>query len=238
MSIKYNIVKSMYKVNNVVNVLEQPSLAIIIDPWEKPGPNKTIDYPLNHPKHCTISNVMEFVGKNKYIETIVLASYDSYTEYAESKALWYENYRDLFYNNQQLSKVKDAYKAFIAHDLVYGKEFMESRGKQYPGLDKTRTDVLNYVNPKKYQISMHWMWQLEYYLSLNPQIKNIYVIGQAWDCCVQLRQLGYLELGLNLKHLNILTNSNCTINVDCSDPLIDTNPSWDKITDCIYRYRV
>ena len=221
-----------------MNILEQPSLAIIIDPWEKPAPDKTIDYPPSYPKHKVIDNVLEFVDKNDFIETIVLASYDTYSEYAESNALWYTNYRDYFYNNQKLNKIKDAYKAFIAHDLVYGKDFMEGRGKQYPGLDKTRKDVLEYINPKKFQISMHWMWQLEHYLSVNPHIKNIYVIGQAWDCCVRLRQLGYLELGANLKHLNILTNSNCTINVDCSAPNIDSNPDWDKLTDCIYKYRV
>ena len=224
-------------INNVVDILNQPSLAIVIDPWEKPGPDKTIDYPYNHPKHCTVRNVMEFVDKNDNIKTIVLASYDSYTEYAESKTLWYKNYRDLFYNSQTLNKIKDAYKAFIAYDLVYGKDFMESRGKQYPGLDNTHPDVLNYINPKKYQISMHWMWQLEYYLTNNPEIKNIYVIGQAWDCCVQVRQLGYLELGINLKHLNILTNSKCVINADCSNSNIDIDPSWDKLTDCIYKYK-
>jgi hypothetical protein len=100
----------------------------------------------------------------------------------------------------------------------------------------TNTKILNYLKSNKVQIYMNQVWELDHYLSINPHIENIYVLGVAWDKCVKIRPLGYEALA-EIKNINILTNIDCTLTMEGNNPNLDIDPNWDKITDKIYYYR-
>ena len=82
---------------------------------------------------------------------------------------------------------------------------------------------------------MHWAWQLEYYLSLNPNIKNVYVFGEAWDICVEKRTLGYKAL-TEIQGINILTNINYVKSSNGTTPNLDLDNNWVNIDRDIYKY--
>jgi hypothetical protein len=82
---------------------------------------------------------------------------------------------------------------------------------------------------------MHWAWQLEYLLSLNPEIKNVYVFGEAWDSCVETRTLGYVAL-TEIQGINILTNTNCVKSNDGTTPNLDLDKNWVNVDKDIYAY--
>ena len=82
---------------------------------------------------------------------------------------------------------------------------------------------------------MHRAWQLEYYFSLNPGIKNVYVFGAAWEICVKIRDLGYVAL-TEIQGINILTRSNCVETSPSKHPNIDLDTNWINVGKDVYKY--
>ena len=85
---------------------------------------------------------------------------------------------------------------------------------------------------------MNWWWELEYYLLLHPEIKNIYFFGMAWEGCVRYRPLGYEAVIEEAPHLNILTNSNCILSeIHSNLTNIENDLDWKSIGNDIYHYQ-
>ena len=93
--------------------------------------------------------------------------------------------------------------------------------------------ILNYLNKNKIQITMTQLWELEYYLSIFPKIKNIYVLGKSWEKCIKNRPLGYKNL-IKLPDINILTNTTCVKTVNRKNPNLSNDPNWEHVTEEIW----
>lgn len=184
-------------------MINEPSLAILIDCWDLSA------LPLERSTAAdTLSNnILEFINKTDVIETVVLSSYDCESETTASTELWYQN-----------------------RDLIYGHPYQKDNSNKER---KTSPYILSYVNPCKFQIAMHQLWELKLYLSKNSHIKNIYVLGIAWDICIRNRPLGVDNLK-QLSGVNILTNINCVLTSSFVYPSIDEE--WRDIGSNIYCY--
>lgn len=192
-------------------MLDQPSIAILIDCWA--GDTR--------PNALLYSNILNFLN-NPNIETVVLASYNVDTEFRQSNTIWYENYHNLFFRKQSLRKVKHLY------DLQKTYNFTNY-------VLETDPRILNYVNPDKFQISMLWSWQLEYYLNCNPRFKNIYVLGAAWEHCIKQRPLGYSQL-TEITDSNILIDTSCILTLDAIHPVLSNDQEWKQIKESVWKY--
>jgi hypothetical protein len=102
--------------------------------------------------------------------------------------------------------------------------------------ENTHPAILNYVNTDKFQIAMHWPWELEFYLSNNPNVEYAYVLGTAWDECVRNRPLGYKSLS-ELNSVSILTNTECVLDMSCKHPDLTIDNNWQQLQENIWRYR-
>jgi hypothetical protein len=119
-------------------------------------------------------------------------------------------------------------------DLSYA-HFMNLVKDNAYAVEQTDPLILTYCNTKKFQIAMHRAWQLEYYFSLNPGIKNVYVFGAAWELCVKNRTLGYMAL-TEIQGINILTRSNCVKSNDGTTPNLDQDTNWLNVDKDVYKY--
>lgn len=198
-------------------MIGQPSLALLIDCWTQVLPWR--------PVSC-YRRILKTLDDSPYIESVVLASYNCREEKTKGDTLWYQNYINLFHydTNRKIT------------DLAYVHRIFEENDTKYPN-ENTFHEILNYVNPKKFQIAMKWLWELEYYLEKNPRIKNIYVFGGAWESCVKVRPLGYESLSC-LSGINLLTKSSCVFTelgptVDAE--VIITDP-WINLEDDLFLF--
>lgn len=197
-----------------------PSIAILIDCW------KSID---EDTTKC-FNQITKFLDETDSINTVILATYNCKTERYTPNSIWADNNMALF-KNPIRKKIIDTKLAF---DLLY-----THKNNTYPfTAEKTDPMIWNYLNPTKYQIAMYWWWELEYYLLLHPEIKNIYFFGMAWDGCVRYRPLGYEAVIEEAPHLNILTNSKCILSEVHSAPTcIENDANWKSIYNDIYLYQ-
>jgi len=196
--------------------INDPSLAIIIDLWDS-RVDKGVD-----------DNILSFLDskESSSIETVVLASYNCYDECYGSN-IWSWNHHQIFEKDSNSRTIKQLNVVHQIYNNVW---------RNHP-TEQTNPKVLNYVNPDKFQIGMLWGWELEYYLSINPHIKNIYVFGISWEYCVRNRPLGYEAL-LEIPNINILTKRDC-VRKHLRNGLVDFNlePNWYHVVDDIYCYR-
>lgn len=199
-------------------MIDQPSLAILIDCWYL-GRFKKISV-----SEIVYPNIVNFLNEQQQIETVVLASYNSRNEFPSNK-LWFNNYRHLFEKESNSRKIRDL---AVVHNIY------RHQDTKFPA-EFTDPMILNYRNDQKFQIAMWWGWELEYYLMLNPHIKNVYVLGLAWDQCVKIRPLGYEAIS-EIPNINVLTNIDCSANMNASAVDLDSDPNWQKIEEKIYRY--
>jgi hypothetical protein len=184
-------------------MINEPSLAILIDCWDL----SALPLERSTAANALCNNILEFINKTDVIETVVLSSYDCKSEVIASNCVWYQN-RNSMYGHlcQENSTTKER---------------------------ATSPCILNYINPSKFQVAMHQLWELKLYLSRNRHIKNIYVLGIAWDICIRNRPLGVVNLK-QLLGINILTNINCVLTSSFVYPNIDEE--WKDIGAGIYCY--
>jgi len=194
--------------------INAPSIAILIDFWERSNRTKG-------------QNLLDFLNdsKSNSIETVVLASYNCYEE---KNTIWHWNYNNTFNSTNKRTRT--------LIDLHFMQKYFNENYHPHK-VEHTDPAILNYVNPNKFQIAMLCGWELEYYLSINPHIKNVYVFGQAWEMCVKNRPLGYDAL-LEIPNINILTKLDCIrIESGTMPPDLDIDPNWYHITDDIFCHR-
>ena len=194
-------------------MLDKPSMAILIDFWNPVGPKKRVD------------DTIEFLSTNNTIKTVVLSSYDSSIELLfYNRSIWFQNRKE-WYENSPMS-VKDR---SILEDKENIKNLSNNR--------RTDPSILKYHNPNQYQIAMFQYWEIEYYLSIHPEIKNVYIFGSAWEDCVKYRPLGYLELShLQLRNVNILTHTNLVRTNQSTCPDLSSDRHWINVEGNVYKY--
>jgi len=197
-----------------------PSIAILIDCWKSPS----LDIDAERCYH----GITNFLDNTDSIKTIVLASYNCKTEHEKGESIWYQNNRLM---------CKQSTRKKIPH-LRYAHDYL-NRYNNKNLIEETNPIILNYINPNKHQISMLWWWELEYYLLLHPEIKNIYFFGAAWEICVRTRSLGYEAVFEERPDLNILTNEQFVMFEDHSLPQVDlsNDPDWVQIEGNTYLYQ-
>ena len=217
---------TIHKVKTEISskILDQPSLAIIIDPWlpDSLGGKSTLGQ--------LYERIILFLENNQYIQTVILASYDcKATETMLESNLWHTNYRS-FMNTNPPRMIRDLSQVHRLHLQL-------KRNSTIIVRQTTDPLILNYRNHDKFQIAMEWGWELTYYLSQNTHIKNVYVLGSSWSACVKERPLGYEALG-EFKNINILTSTDCVNDrqIDHShNPVnLDNDPQWQKVKNKIY----
>lgn len=202
-------------------MLTSPSAAILIDCWDLKTPPTKI---LHH-------NIINFLDSNKQIKTIILASYNCWTE-RYNQSIWWKNNVDFFSKNQPLRSIRDMWH-------IQNEYYTYSPNATPFNEEHTDPLILTYLNENKFQIAMTETWELTQYLLENPHIKNLYVCGASWSECVKIRPLGYDTLK-ELSNVNILANRLCvheySPGIPADYPNIDIDPEWTSVADNIYKY--
>jgi hypothetical protein len=191
---------------------KQPSLVILIDFWNPVSPERRIN------------DTIEFLNSNIAIKTVVLSTYNSKSElFTQHNSLWYRNRKE-WYKKSSMS-IKD-------RALSEDKETIQNTIIKNSVTDPR---ILGYNNPNQHQIAMFQYWEIEYYLSIHPEIKNIYVLGSAWEDCVKYRPVGYLALS-KLLNVNILTHTNLVRTNQSDYPDLSLDRNWINVEGNVYRY--
>lgn len=197
-----------------MDIINHPSVAVLIDCWDLPNQR-------GEPLH---KRILSFIENTPAIKTIILASYDCHAEQETSSSIWYQNYDSWFVKNLKSQELRDLLDQHRKDEIIYRSV-------------KTDPVVLNYVHPDIFQIAMKWPCELEYYLSnISADIENIYIFGSAWSICVRNRPLGYESLS-KLPNVNILTNTNCVIDMGLVAVDLSNDPNWDKVDGDTYRLK-
>lgn len=199
------------------------SLAIIIDQWKWKHddlhrvPRELLDDALAR-------RIIAFVNTGG-LHTAVLASYQCSAE-LYSNTVWYQNRLaviDPIYSTQQFeSRIADDYAAFLDQEQC------------------TADVLLNYENPAVFQVAMRDDRELAQYLNLHPEIQDIYIVGSAWEQCVQNRLLGYqnvYEKFCQNSDRRLLTNLDCVVTQASGPPNLDADINWFCLQDQVYQYR-
>jgi hypothetical protein len=189
-------------------------MVILIDFWYPVLPVRRID------------NTVEFLNTNTAIKTVVLSTYNAHLELltqSQNSPIWYRNRTEWYAKSSEWAKDRA-----ILEDKLSINDTTTLDSKTEPG-------ILQYYNPTQYQIAMFQYWEIEYYLSIHPEIKNIYVLGSAWDECVKYRPAGYLELS-KLQNINILTDTNLVRTSQCTIPDLSLDSQWINVKGSVYRY--
>lgn len=195
------------------------SLAVLIDCWDRP---------INPSQKITSSNIrrniLSFINR-PHIDTVVMSSYSCPSD-LKAQNIWNNNYHKLFNSPTVPSNVFNLYQSHIGSS-----EKLNGEPEEH-----THADILKYYNKAKFQISMLWRWELEYYLKINPKIENIYVFGAVWEICVRDRPLGYMALS-ELDGVNILTDAKCVKTLTSNEYLdLSLDKNWTHVEDTTYKF--
>lgn len=195
-------------------IIDQPSMVILVDCYKS-----TTDSIRYREFYTRLTKFLDTAPDN--ITTYVLASYNCPNE--RQKIVWFTNYNKMIResNSHALEDLAHIHKTYDQRD--------------WPE-EQTDPAILNYRNKKKYQIAMNRIWELNYYLSLHPEIKNIYVMGTVWEICIRNRPLGYQGLFEEISNVNILVNPDYILKLDATTPDITNEPDWKHIENNIYKY--
>jgi hypothetical protein len=196
-------------------MLNQPSLVILIDYWQRMLPRFWVD------------DTITFLNTTDTIKTVVLATYNSRSElFFQPKSIWHRNRKEWY--------EKASTWANDMSILEYKRGITYNKDNNYKN-SQTDSEILEYCNPSQHQIAMLQFWEIEYYLSLRPEIKNIYVLGSLWELCVRNRPIGYLALS-KLQNVNILTHNKLVRAKGSKYPDLSNNPHWIKVEGNVYKY--
>ena len=156
------------------NVLERPSMVLLIDCWS------SWDEPYDHNVQECLKNIKNFCCNNPYVHSIGLASYWGLDPVAVSKEEpWHSNAKELFYDTTRWEHLRHTWSSSY-FDTV------------------SRTHAVIRDLPLRCDQTQFSIWnadQLLYYCNhVYPIIENIYVFGIAWDVCLESRPIGWKEL--------------------------------------------
>lgn len=183
-------------------------LIVIIDNW-KYKPDGTIV------KGHLSANIIKFIEANPNITTAVLASYSCSNELF-SDTIWYNNRKKSIENYHEYVKT----------------DFFSNLTRKMQTWDA----LLNYVNPRIFQIAMRDIEELQNYVKSHG-VKNIYMAGAAWEICVKDRPLGYENIRKNIPDVNIVVDVSCVVDSNSNIPNIAEYKDWTLVSNTLYRYK-
>lgn len=182
--------------------------AIIIDCWETWYSKNKIAYSDDYKMFL---NIKKFISSSPNIKTIILASYNVIDSPIK---IWHQNSLKL------LGPEK-----FNSKDLISHLPPDEYR--------TTDTELLNWVLDR-YQISMHYTWELELLLT-QTKIDNFYLCGGSTDQCVMNRPLGWESLADIIKSNNmqsrVLLHKECVNDDNGNTFVLEKYPGWVATSD-------
>jgi hypothetical protein len=196
------------------DILDRPSLVIIIDCWSDHPGDKQISL---------MQNIRAFCETNLFVSAVGLASYVGLDQRVVPKEEpWYSEGKEFFYNRLRWNTLRNLWEGvtFEDHGPVQTHPMVRDM--------KLRSDQRQFL-----------LWndlQVLYYCNfINPSIENIFVIGQAWDNCLAWRSVGWQSLS-NLNYYNlfqkkktILSKKDCVLKMNnlsldaVEDPWIELN---------------
>lgn len=178
-------------------------VAIIIDCWETWYSEYQISVSNDY---LMFSDIKKFIELSPNIQTIILASYNCIDI---PNKIWHKNSIDLIGQED-----------FDSKDLISHCAYNEYQ---------TTDDMFLSWESDRYQISMHFTWELEKLLKIRP-IGNIYLCGQSTDECVRVRPLGWESLYRFIKQHNldskILLHRYCVNDNIGKTFTLKNNPGW------------
>jgi len=185
-----------------------------------------IDFWMNS-KHETpnwVKNTINFIDNRQEIHSVVLSTYDIGLERLNREGLdWYKNQDMIFNNNLPIPTrwIHNRYQSSLRYT------------PWHPWIKEqfTQPDLLYAKFDGKHKIAMHWWYQLEYYLQLNPNINVIWVFGCSFNQCCKTRELGW-ENGPKLTRMPWFTNSECI----CDPHWLGTLEHWQNLHNTTWQY--
>lgn len=196
------------------------SIVIIIDQW-KWKYNTAFAFPQAPASDDLAKQIIYFIEHNN-IHTAVLASFNC-SEELYSNTIWYRN-RLLVID--PVYSIKN-FKMRIDQDYYRFKDHHQS----------TADILLNYVNPNIFQTAIREQKELEAYLLNYPNIKDIYILGEAWEICVKDRPLGYENVYKKFclsTDRRVLTHLDCVLTCNGEIPVPDQQ--WQPVDNLTYQY--
>lgn len=199
------------------NLLDRPSLVILIDCWA---------ISLSDKQSELMQNIQTFCKTNSFVKAVGLASHVNTEQTVFTKEEpWYSQGKDFFYSSHKWESLREVWQKVDFKD--------STRYQTHPIVRdmKLRSDQRQFL-----------LWsdlQVMYYCNhINPSIENIFVIGQAWDQCLEFRSTGWKSLSnLNQssmfrKKKTILSRKDCVLKTH-SRPLETIEDPWVELTDNI-----
>ena len=201
-----------------MSLLEQPSLAVLIDCWDEPRAVGTYDQlDIVSYRNC-MQSIKTQCETNPWIKSIAIASYGDSDNQIALEQPWWNTAKDFFFNETKWNQLRRNWQS-VEH------------------IDKTSThEYVRTIAPRSDQVIfcafdiLHIMYYCNF---INPSIRNIYFFGSTWDKCVKIRPVGWAEVSsLNHHNLfqtnqNLLTNQNCIFQT--GGPVQLTDP-WQRAT--------
>jgi len=191
--------KHRAKTAKTSEILDRPSLVVIIDCWN----NQEHDHYL-----ATLNNIRHFCETNINVQSIAVASYIGLDNkiFAKEEPWWGNGY-ELFYNTTRWETLRQVWNEtrfqldHLTHPIIQG--------------IVKRSDQTQFI-------MWHSLQTLYYCNHINPAIENIFIVGQSWDHCLEFRSVGWKELdNLNTYNLfdkkkTILSKKDCVTGVNNS----------------------
>ena len=178
-------------------------IAILIDCWETTYSKKKIEW---SDDYIMFNSIKTFIETTPSINTIILASYQSYDK---RTSVWYKNCEQLI--GKELFRQKDL--------TIEVRPFV---------LWETAESLLNWESDR-YQIAVHELWEFELLLE-QRHVGDIYLCGQSLENCIRTRPLGYNALAQFIKDRKltsrILIKDNCVNDSNGNIFNLDNNPDW------------
>ena len=217
-------------------MLDQPSIAVLIDCWKYPG---SMYWPwiitqrkkalLNQHNQC-VANIVDFCRLDENIQSVALSTGGfpfSDISGESSDTPWLTVGQQLFYDRVgKFNSLRPLWKnttlswRYCTHPLI---RYMPLRNDQIGFAVFNSSQLLYYCN------------------YVNPSIRNIWICGFTWDICVKYAKTGWLELSGLINANMFRTNPNILINLDCiggvaHQPEYEPDPVlWHHVKDRIYQ---
>ena len=205
--------------------LSAPGIAILIDNWEENIPSLDQTY----------KNIVEFIHNNN-IQTVVLATYE-YNIFTHFNTDWMNRSHQIFYDAVS-DKNKNAWRtAVIDHSSISLRSPWATKNGNLleDGRGRNTSDIILNMNYSGVKLFCHRAQEIVWYLDNHqPDVKNIWYFGQAWEMCVRDRALGYINLSTSLPHLSHLTKQDCVLKLNRTHPGHEHMEQWKQIHNDIY----
>jgi hypothetical protein len=203
------------------NIINRPSLAILMDCWEY---NESLGDRIEFEKK--INNIIEFCASDQ-IQTIAISTYghcSSQKTFDDSELI--TTSKNLFYNTANCAFIRNIWNSL-----------------SFENIRATYPDILSMPMGSD-QIKFYALdtLQILYYCNfINTHIRNIYICGFAWDICIKYRPTGWLQLAALIKSnmfkndMNILINTKCIGGKSGQESGFTPSPNlWDQIDNDIF----